>query len=287
MKKIISLVLVALMLTCIFVSCGAKNTGVKVIDTPAGISITYPDNFAENARLAKSAIIRCCKSLGFKGYSDLKIALAMEVSRNKRLNYAPYIDQEDDAGAILDKIFSSNVKTLHDTAERMNRDVLQKAVDLLDNANVIYIYAIGTSAGIAGEFQYRLMQIGKIAICVNDVPSMKVSTLNIKEGDVAIGVSHTGRTVATIEALQLAKAGGAMTLCITSYPGSEITQNADYSIEIYSDEIDYPMEAISSRIAHLSIIDTLTIALSVKNYDDAQERAKKTRNLVETIRRMV
>ncbi|MBP3377468.1 MAG: transporter substrate-binding domain-containing protein [Clostridia bacterium] len=32
MKKIISLVLVALMLTCIFVSCGAKNTGVKVID---------------------------------------------------------------------------------------------------------------------------------------------------------------------------------------------------------------------------------------------------------------
>ena len=242
------------------------------------------DTFAKNAGVVKSAIIRCCKSLGFEGYSDMKIALAMEVSKNKKLNYTPYIERSDDAGAILDKIFSANVKTLHDTAERMNRDVLQKAVDLLDSANVIYIYAIGTSAGIAGEFQYRLMQIGKTAICVNDVPSMKVSTLNIKEGDVAIGLSHTGRTVATIEALQLAKESGAKTLCITSYPGSEITQNADYSIEIYSDEIDYPMEAVSSRIAHLSIIDTLTIALSAKHYDEAQLRAQKTRTMVETIR---
>lgn len=242
------------------------------------------DTFAANAHVAKSAIIRCCKSLGFVGYADMKIALAMEVSRSKKLNYNPYIDRTDDAGAILDKIFSSNIKTLHDTAEKINRGMLQRVVDLLDCAKVIYIYAIGTSAGLAGEFQYRLMQVGKIAVCVNDVPGMKVSTLNIKEGDVAIGISHTGRTIATIEALQLAKAAGAQTVCITSYPGSQITGTADYAIEICSDEIDYPMEAISSRIAHLSVIDSLTIALSAKNYGEAQERAKKTRNLVETIR---
>ncbi|MBO5347293.1 MAG: MurR/RpiR family transcriptional regulator, partial [Lachnospiraceae bacterium] len=35
--------------------------------------------FAENAGVVKSAIIRCCKSLGFEGYSDMKIALAMEL----------------------------------------------------------------------------------------------------------------------------------------------------------------------------------------------------------------
>ena len=245
------------------------------------------DTFAANARVAKSAIIRCCKSLGYDGYADMKIALAMEVSKNKKLNYNPYIDGTDDAGAILDKVFTANVKTLHDTAEKINREVLKQTVDLLAGANVIYIYAIGTSAGLAGEFQYRLMQIGKTAICVNDVPSMKVSSLNIKEGDVAVGISHTGRTIATIEALQLAKAGGAKTICITSYSGSEITRTADLSIEIYSDEIDYPMEAISSRIAHLSVIDTLTIALSAKNYEKAQERARKTRSLVETIRSKV
>lgn len=240
--------------------------------------------FAENAGVVKSAVIRCCKSLGFEGYSDMKIALAMDLSQNRKLNYNPYIDTDDDAGAILDKVFSSNVKTLHDTAEKIDRNVLRTTVNLLDGANVIYIYAIGTSAGIAQEFQYRLMQIGKTALCINDVPTMKVSSLNIKEGDVAIGISHSGRTIATIEALQAAKKQGAATLCITSYPGSKITENSDYSIEIYSDEIDYPMEAISARIAHLSVIDALTIAISAQNYETAQERAKVTHSLIDTIR---
>lgn len=242
------------------------------------------DAFAKQAQVAKSAIIRCCKSLGFKGYSELKISLAMEVSQNKKLNYIPYINPEDQAGDILDKIFSANIKTLHDTAAKINRAVLETVVDLLADAKVVYIYAIGTSAGIARELQYRLMQIGKTALCEGDVPTMKVSTLNIRPGDVAIGISHSGRTIATIEALELAKENGANTICITSFPGSTITRTADYSLEIYSDEIDYPMEAISSRIAHWSVIDALTIALSARNYEEAQERAKKTKNLVDTIR---
>ena len=242
------------------------------------------DALARNAGVAKSAIIRWCKSLGFDGYSDLKIALAMELSQHKKLNYNPYIDPQDDAGTILDKVFSANVKTLHDTSDKLNREVLQKAVDVLDKAGIIYIYAIGTSAGIANEFQYRLMQIGKTALCIQDVPTMKVSSLNIKEGDVAVGISHSGRTIATIEALQLAAAKGAETICITSYPKSEITKSSRLAIEIYSDEIDYPMEAISSRIAHLSVIDVLTIALSARNYDAALERARETHELVNTIR---
>lgn len=242
------------------------------------------DAFAKQAQVAKSAIIRCCKSLGFTGYSELKITLAMELSQNKKLNYIPYINPEDHAGDILDKIFSANIKTLHDTASKINRTALESVVDLLDHARIIYIYAIGTSAGIAREFQYRLMQIGKTALCEGDAPTMKVSTLNIREGDLAIGISHSGRTIATIEALKLAKEHGAETICITSFPGSPITQTADHSLEIYSDEIDYPMEAISSRIAHWSVIDALTIALSARNYENAQERARRTRNLVDTMR---
>lgn len=241
-------------------------------------------SLAENAGVAKSAIVRCCKTLGFSGYSELKISLAMELAKNKKLNYTPYIDPNDDAGTILDKVFAANVKALHDTAEKLDRPTLQQVVDLLSRAGMIYIYAVGTSSAIANDFQYRILQIGGSALCITDVPTMKVSTLNIKEGDVAVGISHSGRTMATIEALKLARERGARTICITSYPGSEITRHCDHSIEIFSDEIDYPVEATSSRIAHLGIIDVLTIAMSAKNYDRALERARETHRLVDTIR---
>ena len=241
-------------------------------------------DLAQNAETAKSAVIRCCKSLGFEGYSQLKLSLAMELSKNKQLNYTPYIYPDDNASDILDKVFSANVKTLHDTAEKMNRDMVQATVDLLARANTIYIYGIGTSAALVNDFQYRIMQLGYTALCFTDVPSMKISTMNIKPGDAAIGISHSGRTIATIEALRLAKERGAETICITSYPGSPITRECTYPIEVYTDEIQYPAEAISARIAHISVMDTITTALSALNYENTVERAKITHDLINTIR---
>ncbi|MBQ4109291.1 MAG: MurR/RpiR family transcriptional regulator [Clostridia bacterium] len=239
---------------------------------------------AKSASVANSAIIRCCNSLGFKSYSEMKISLASEVSQNKQLNYVPYIYPDENASEILDKIFAADIKTLHDTASGINRKTLEKAVDKLLGANTIYIYGVGTSSGAVNDFQYRLMQLGYSAFCYTDVAAMKVSTMNIKAGDIAVGISHSGRTVATIEALKLAKIQGADTICITSYPDSLITKESDFVLEIFSDEIQYPVEAVSARIAHLAMIDVITVSMSAKNYKETEKRSKETRNLLNTIR---
>lgn len=244
------------------------------------ISMSVSD-FAENAGVVKSAIIRCCKTLGYEGYSEMKLSLAMELSKNKQLGFVPYIDKNDSVESILEKVFSANVKTLHDTAEEIDIETLDKIVSSIEKANVIYIYGIGTSAVIASDFQYRLTQVGYTAICFTDVPSMKVSTLNIKKGDLAFGVSSSGRTTATIDALSLAKEMGAATACITSFPDSRITKICDLSIVISSDEIQYPIEAISSRIAQISVLDSIIISLSARHYEDALERSKKTKDFVD------
>ena len=249
----------------------------KVISMPIA-------ELAEKAGVVKSVVVRCCKSLGFSGYSELKISLAAELARNKEFNYVPYIDVEDNSGDILDKIFSANIKTLHDTAARIDRKHLEAVVDLLYHAGNIYIYGIGTSAGIVNDFQYRLMQLGYTAFCFTDVVTMKVSTLNITDKDVAIGISNSGRTIATVEALKLAGEKGAKTACITSYPDSPIVGECDHPLVIFSDEIQYPIEAISARIAHISVLDTLAIALSARNMDAAVERSAQTHDIVNTIR---
>jgi len=265
-----------------FLTNAEKRIADYILENSDAVVKMPVEKLAEEAGTAKSAVIRCCKSLGFDGYSDLKLALAVDLSKNKKFNYVPYIYPEDNASDILDKVFSANVKTLHDTAERLDRNNLQNVVNTLASANIIYIYAIGTSAAIACDFQYRLMQLGYTAICYTDAPSMKISTLNIKSGDVAIGISHSGRTIATIEAMQLAREAGAKTICVTSYRESLITQNSDFSIEIFSDEIQYPIEAISSRIAHISVLDAIVVALSASDYENAFERFAKSHELINT-----
>ncbi len=242
------------------------------------------EELANNADTAKSAVVRCCKSLGFDGYTELKLALSADLAKNKKFSYIPYVYEDDSVSEILNKVFSADIKTLHDTAERIDRKTVEKVVDVLAKANMIHIYGIGTSIAIATDFQYRLMQLGYNAMCYTDGPTIKISSMNIKDGDVAIGISHSGRTIATVDALQSAKENGAKTVCITSYPESVITKVSDYSIEIFSDEIQYPMEAISARVAHLSVIDSLAIALSAKDYEKATERYKKSFEIINTLR---
>ena len=232
----------------------------------------------------KSAIIRCCKSLGFDGYKDLKIALAMDLSKNKQFNYVPHIAPSDDANAILDKIFAAGAKTLHETAENLNRKTFTAVVAALKNANTVYIYGIGTSGAIVRELQFRLMEYGYTAIALTDIVSMQISTMNIKKGDIAIGISYGGQTIATVDALAGAKKAGATTIALTSRPQSAITEQSNLILEIHSDEIDYPMEAVSARIAYFCMIDAITFALSAQSYDETLRRSKQAHEFANQVR---
>lgn len=143
---------------------------------------------------------------------------------------------------------------------------------------------IGTSAGIACDFQYRLTEIGLSAFFFTDVANMRVSALNIREGDAAIGISNSGRTAATADALALAREHGAKTVCVTSYPKCELVKNSDYPIVIKTDEIQYPTEGISARIAHISVLDSLAVSLSAKDFARAVRRSAKIHDLIDELR---
>lgn len=238
---------------------------------------------AEKAGVVKSLVIRFCKSLGFEGYAQLKLSLNRELVRNEQFNYTPYITGDDNTSDILDKIFSANIKTLHDTSAGIDRKMINDIVNLLEKSKNIFIYAVGISAGIANDFQYRLMQLGYTAFCFTDIVSMKVSTQNIKPGDVAIGISNCGRTRATVDALALARENGAKTVCITSFADSIITQKSDFPVVVCADEIQYPIAAISARIAHISVLDAISISLSAKDFDKAKKRSSDAYDLFTTL----
>ena len=239
---------------------------------------------AQNAGVVRSVIIRFCHSLGFGGYTEFKLMLSRELARNEQFGFTPYISKDNAPKEILGKIFASNIKTLHDTAEGIDTEIFTAAVDALYSAHSIYVYGIGTSAGIACDFQYRLTEIGLSAFFFTDVANMRVSALNIREGDAAIGISNSGRTAATADALALAREHGAKTVCVTSYPKCELVKNSDYPIVIKTDEIQYPTEGISARIAHISVLDSLAVSLSAKDFDRAVRRSAKIHDLIDELR---
>ena len=113
---------------------------------------------------------------------------------------------------------------------------------------------------------------------------MNVTAVNLGKGDAVLCISHSGRTKAVVDALRHAKAAGAVTLAITSFSDSLLYRESDVALSVYADEINYPVEAVSARVAHICLIDSLMMALAARKFDDFAEHVSARNNILREIR---
>ncbi|HEY5466327.1 MAG TPA: MurR/RpiR family transcriptional regulator [Clostridia bacterium] len=238
---------------------------------------------AAAAGVAPSGIIRFCQKLGYQGFTQLKINLAGQPEPMPDL-IMPAVGPDDDTRTVFSKVFQSSIKTLRDTLDMMDPAVIEQAVEILQQAERIVFYGVGTSATIAMDAYYRLMRIGYPAWCSTDSQIMRIAAAGMGPGHVAVGISHSGRTAETIEAMRSSRARGAKTLVITSHLDTPICQHADLVLCIYSDESRYPIEAVSARIAHIAVLDALCVALALKHYDRTIEHVRVMNRLFDNLR---
>ena len=92
---------------------------------------------------------------------------------------------------------------------------------------------------------------------------------------VVIGISHSGKSKDIVQALQIAKNNGATTVAITNAGNSPLDKVSDLILHTLSDETNYRILGLSSRISQLAIIDAIYSYL-VCHLKDAGERISTT-----------
>ena len=85
----------------------------------------------------------------------------------------------------------------------------------------------------------------------------------------AVGISHTGVTLDTVDALRMARERGASTIAITNFVRSPIAGQADLVLTTAARETTFRSGAMSSRIAQLAVVDCLFAGVAQRSYDQA------------------
>lgn len=239
---------------------------------------------AKASQAAASAVIRFCQSIGYTGFSQFRLALAREVAANAvPLNHE--LEEGDSCGQIAEKVFGAAIRTLQNTAAMLDLNRMEGLVKHFSPDRRVCIFGVGTSAPVAEDAQYRFLELGYPASCSTDILFMPVAAANMKEKEIAVGISHSGRTKATIKALKLAKAQGAFTIAITSYRASPLAKLADEALVTYADDVTYPVEAVSARLAHMCILDALTVSLAIRGGQETKRRLAVKNQVLEDMRK--
>ncbi|MDY3868007.1 MAG: MurR/RpiR family transcriptional regulator [Pyramidobacter sp.] len=219
---------------------------------------------SEKVCVSEPTIVRACKRLGFSGYQSLKIALAQDIVKPMEFVHEK-ISSEDDIKSIVSKVFSGNIQTLKATQEALVYDDIEAAAKEIMNAESVHIFGIGGSGAIAQDLHHKLIRLGIKSDVYTDAHLQAICAAYAKASDVVFAISHSGSSKIIVDNARRAMENGAKIITLTSLGRSPLSKLADISIFTVSAETKYRMVALSSRLAALSIIDTIYTYIAMQS----------------------
>ncbi|WP_172183634.1 MurR/RpiR family transcriptional regulator [Bradyrhizobium aeschynomenes] len=226
---------------------------------------------AEACGVSEGTIVSFCRRVGVRGFQELKIMLARDLIEPVRLIQED-LHRGDDPATVTDHIFAAHAASLQETRRLLSMDALAQAAKLLREARRIEIYGIGSSAPVAQDLSYRLLQLGLAANAIVDSHVQAVSAGMTGPEVATVTVSHSGSTVETVLATRLAQAAGARTIGITRLGKSPLAAHCEVLLYTVANETRYRPEAMSSRVAQLAIIDTLVSCCALTDTERSVEK---------------
>ena len=256
-----------------------QRVAAAVVDDPAAVSAKTISELAAACRTSGTTVIRFCRAMGFPGYPELRLALAAAAQAGRETGWQDIgsdIGPHDSLDDVIKKITHADARAVEETAAQLDTKALGAVVDAVVRARRIDIYGIGASAFVALDLQQKLYRIERIVYAWPDPHSALNSAALLRRGDVAIGISHTGTTADTVGSLALARDHEATTVAITNFPGSSIAGVADHVLTTAARETTFRSGAMASRIAALTVVDCLFVAVAQRNYKQTLRALERT-----------
>jgi DNA-binding MurR/RpiR family transcriptional regulator len=239
---------------------------------------------ASEAGVSEAMVVKITKKLGFAGYREFRSAVA-QYNRLPTAEMHQELSLEDTSREIVQKVFRTSIQALEETLAIMDIDAFDRAADLIYGARQRDFYGVGGSAQIARDVAHKFLRIGVRTSVYDDSHMMLMSAALLGPDDVAIGFSHSGNTVAVIEAIQLARRNGARTIAITNYNASPLAQHADVVLCSTAQGSPLMGENAAARIAQLNILDAIFVAVAQRDYKAAERGLSKTMSAVASKRK--
>lgn len=249
-----------------------KKIADFLIENPENILPLYITELSVACGVSEATVVRFAKKFGFDGYQQLKIAIAQE-NHTRPVN--ENITAEDSSYDIFTKVCDDIYCSLEKTKKRLDKDSIERCCDAILSSESIILFGLGNSAPIANDAAHKMLRLGLRAHPYTDNHMQAIAASHANEKTVVIGISHSGASTDIIEAMSIAKQNGAFTVAITNFKKSPIESVSDTVLHTVSDETNYRVLGLSSRIAQLAIIDTIYSYL-VCNLSGAQDSIVKT-----------
>lgn len=235
-----------------------------IVENAARAAYMTSQEVAQEAQVSQSTIVKFTQRLGFKGYSEFKLALSEDIGRKQAIASTPLhsgIFADDPLAVIAQKLIKAKTDAMIQTTNALSFDACNQAAQWLSDARTVQIVGIGGSALTAKDLGYKLLKLGITALTEQDSHVQIAVARTLTEKDVQIAISFSGERKEILVAAEAAKEQGAKVIALSSPNKSKLRHIADITFDTIADEVENRSSAIASRSAQNVITDLLFIYL--------------------------
>lgn len=231
-----------------------RNTK-KVVDMTVG-------ELAKECGVSEASVSRFCKRIELKGFHHLKISLARELVDAKDDGEISGHISVDDMEGSLRGILSNKMEELRQTVAMIDSEELKKILDVINNADTVFMAAVGNTIPVAMDGAYKLNQIGIRAMSTPIWETELGYSYNLTDKDVVVAISNSGESTGVIQILEAAKSRGAVAISITNNARSSVAELSTYHITTATREKLFLDGYCFSRVSATMVIEIIYLLLA-------------------------
>lgn len=198
---------------------------------------------ADRAGVQPSTLIRFANAFGFDGFSTMQRVFQQRLVSGTS-SYAERIRQLKEAGSdgtpgnILRDLVDAGIRALEHLRSEVQPDALQQAIELLAQADIVYVAGQRRSYAAAAYLTYALGHLDRRAFLVDGIGGMaRQQAAGMTGSDVLIATSFTPYAPETLELVKSANARDVPVIAITDSPLSPLFPRANVTFEVEDAEL--------------------------------------------------
>ena len=217
-------------------------------------------DLAAQSEVSEPTVIRFCRALGFDGFQSFKLQLAQQLGLGSV--YTQFaVDDNDTVADLGNKVFDTTIGSLLTVRDELNPEVLEQAINTISNARRVEFYGFGASGSVAADAQHKFFRLQLSTAAYTDPHIQHMSAISLSTEDVVVAISQSGETQALLQSVTLAREAGAKVIGVAPQ-NTSLSHQCSIPIYVIMEEDLQSFTPVSSRIAHLVVIDVLATGVA-------------------------
>jgi DNA-binding MurR/RpiR family transcriptional regulator len=250
-----------------------------------GIDVVHlsASRIAELVNVNRSTVVRTAQALGYEGFVDLQADLQQQLLKRfstadrvkmdlLRLSEAIEGQARSEQGlAILSSMVRAEIEDLENMLTRISEADFNRAVEMLERGQKIYVLGLRGSLPLAMTFVFLLRHVRTDCYLLEPgVQDLADQLVNMTRADLLFTISYSRYANDTIRCMEYARQVGTPIITLTDSPVSPAAKRADLAFVLL-----FRMYLYRNTSTPMVLLNALAAALSARHTGHSQQRLER------------